>query len=208
VTVNCRREVGPLIGMLLDSTVALGYTVIQAETGAFACRAIRGSSTPSNHSWGLAIDINWNHNGFGTDSPHDIPGQVVAVWKNYGFRWGGDYSGRKDWMHFEYMGTPGSAQADIARFRQDHTSTHWKVMPTFNPPLQLEPVVDAQPNQGPGFYHLAVSGAVYAWCGAPVVRGCNGQSWWGDRSAAKLEVTGAGKLRVTATSGETYNLPL
>jgi hypothetical protein len=30
-----------------------------------------------------------------------MPADVVALFKAEGWRWGGDYHGRKDWMHFE-----------------------------------------------------------------------------------------------------------
>jgi len=79
--------------------------------GGYASRPIRGStSTPSNHSWGLAIDINWDKNPF-VKSPlvTDMPAAMVATWKSLGFGWGGDYTSRKDAMHFEFLGTPAQA---------------------------------------------------------------------------------------------------
>jgi hypothetical protein len=30
-----------------------------------------------------------------------MPSDVVVLFKQEGWRWGGDYHGRKDWMHFE-----------------------------------------------------------------------------------------------------------
>ena len=30
---------------------------------------------------------------------------MADLWNDYGFRWGGDYSTTKDWMHMEFMGT-------------------------------------------------------------------------------------------------------
>jgi hypothetical protein len=45
-----------------------------------------------------------------TTGRHDIPTEVAAMWKRYGFAWGGDYSGpKRDWMQFEFMGTPADA---------------------------------------------------------------------------------------------------
>ncbi len=77
----------------------------------FACRAIRGSSPPrpSNHSWGLAVDLNSTQHPLSTAGTF-TSGQVLAIhlmthemrW----VRWGGDYTHRKDEMHFELLGTP------------------------------------------------------------------------------------------------------
>jgi hypothetical protein len=85
----------------------------------YGCRPITGSNTvPSNHSWGLAIDINAPLNRYGSSS-HTIPASMGHLWNQYGFRWGGDYSGNKDWMHFEFMGTPGDAKNETDRARHD-----------------------------------------------------------------------------------------
>jgi peptidoglycan hydrolase-like protein with peptidoglycan-binding domain len=40
---------------------------------------------------------------------HSIGSYASRMAARYGFRWGGDYTGRKDYMHFEFMGTPASA---------------------------------------------------------------------------------------------------
>jgi D-alanyl-D-alanine carboxypeptidase/Putative peptidoglycan binding domain len=79
----------------------------------FANRPIRGTSTPSNHSWGLAIDLDAPSNPMTTNphAAHTIGSYASGIAAKYGFRWGGDYVGRKDYMHFEFMGTPASAAA-------------------------------------------------------------------------------------------------
>ncbi len=69
--------------------------------GAYNPRFIRGSTSKwSNHAYGAAIDIDAAHNGFNTGHGH-MPLPVVAAFKSEGFRWGGDYHGRTDPMHFE-----------------------------------------------------------------------------------------------------------
>jgi hypothetical protein len=110
VKINARREVGKLMAHLLDRTLASGYVIRAADTGGYSCRAIAKTKTPSNHSWGLAVDINWQSNPYG-GAHHDIPDRVVSLWTSQMFRWGGHYRNTKDWMHFEFMGTP----ADAAR---------------------------------------------------------------------------------------------
>ena len=76
-----------------------------AETGAsdfggcFNIRKIAGSDNYSNHSWACAIDLSPASNGFNMKST--LSTIVVDAFKRQGFRWGGDYSKRKDPMHFE-----------------------------------------------------------------------------------------------------------
>jgi hypothetical protein len=80
--------------------------------GTYNPRKIRGSRTRwSNHAFGAAIDLAAGENGFNaTDADHDghpgtIPQPVVQAFKRQGARWGGDYRGRKDPMHFEFCQT-------------------------------------------------------------------------------------------------------
>jgi hypothetical protein len=82
----------------------LGYkfTVVQTYNN----RNIAGSNEKSNHAWALAVDINPAQNPMGSKLITDIPVTVRQIFKAHGFRWGGDYIGRKDAMHFEYMGEP------------------------------------------------------------------------------------------------------
>ncbi len=84
--------------------------------GGYCSRAIRGSTTsPSNHSWGLAIDINSDRNPMVAGKLiTDMPAPMVLAWKSLGFGWGGDYKSRKDAMHFEFLGTPASAASLVA----------------------------------------------------------------------------------------------
>lgn len=70
--------------------------------GAYNPRKIRGSATKwSNHAYGAAIDLDAAHNGFGTGHGA-MPKPVVDAFKRQGARWGGDYKGRTDPMHFEF----------------------------------------------------------------------------------------------------------
>lgn len=73
---------------------------ISKTAGTFNPRKIRGSKTKwSNHAYGAAIDINAEQNAFNVAG--NIPPVMIAAFKSEGFRWGGDYKGRKDPMHFE-----------------------------------------------------------------------------------------------------------
>lgn len=68
--------------------------------GSFNYRLIRGSNALSNHSFGIAIDIMPTGNELGK-TKGAMPKFAVDAFKAAGFKWGGDYKGRKDWMHFE-----------------------------------------------------------------------------------------------------------
>jgi hypothetical protein len=73
----------------------------------YAERPIRGGSATSNHASGTAIDLDATKHPLGTD-PHqnftqaqiDQIHRILAVAGGV-VRWGGDYVGRKDPMHFE-----------------------------------------------------------------------------------------------------------
>jgi hypothetical protein len=118
VTIYLRREIAPLVAVLLEATERVyRYDVKPGQTGGFACRPIRGTSTPSNHSWGLAVDLNWHANPFRSPFRSDLPPAVVAMWWACGFYWGGWYRTTPDPMHFEYVGRPADVAAHLRRAR-------------------------------------------------------------------------------------------
>lgn len=125
VAVIVRAEIAELVGWLLEQTALTGYQLHQDQTGAFNCRSMkytdgRPSQTPSNHSWGLAIDVNWNQNGFGYNAAHDLPDSVIELWEMCGFNWGGHWTAQApDFMHFEFAGTPADADRLTRQLRQD-----------------------------------------------------------------------------------------
>ena len=96
--------------MLFRST---GEKAVPGHCWGYAPRKIRGSTTRwSNHAWGLAVDFNAPAHPMGVAGTWGVHGPAVSqIANDLGFRWGGDYSGRKDDMHFEYMGTPADAAA-------------------------------------------------------------------------------------------------
>lgn len=111
-----------------------------ADDWGYAERPIRGSSTTlSNHASGTAIDLNATRHPLGTSpSANFSDGQIRtirAIISATGgvVRWGGDYSGRKDPMHFEIL--DGKTEKDcgtaLSRLRTSVAST----MPTSQPPV-------------------------------------------------------------------------
>lgn len=80
---------------------------ISKFAGAYNPRKVRGSATKwSNHAYGAAIDLNAEENGFGKGHG-SIPQPVIDAFKRQGARWGGDYHGRTDPMHFEFCDASG-----------------------------------------------------------------------------------------------------
>lgn len=71
--------------------------------GTFNYRLIRGSaSSLSNHAFAIAIDLSPAKNPLGS-SRGKMPKLAIDAFKRQGARWGGDYRGRKDPMHFEFV---------------------------------------------------------------------------------------------------------
>ena len=95
------------------------FRIKPSSTCAYVWKTIIGSGGRiSQHSYGIAIDINWNDNpcfyntnvnvsnGYGSYRPYknrySVTKEVIAIWKAHGFGWGGDWTGKKDTMHFSY----------------------------------------------------------------------------------------------------------
>jgi D-alanyl-D-alanine carboxypeptidase len=79
---------------------------------------IEGSKTISNHASGTAIDYNAPAHPMGVRNTYSAPkrAKIHAILKDldHVVRWGGDYSGRPDDMHFEIHDTAGAVRA-VAR---------------------------------------------------------------------------------------------
>lgn len=71
--------------------------------GAYNFRLKRGGASLSNHSWGAAIDLDPERNGFGVrwrPNAGMMPPEVVEIFAAHGWAWGGRWS-KPDGMHFE-----------------------------------------------------------------------------------------------------------
>jgi len=94
----------------------------EADDWGYANRPVRGSTATSNHASATAVDINATRHPLGksgtftpqqVDEIHRILGETDGV-----VRWGGDYTGRKDEMHFEINGTQEQVARVAERLRQ------------------------------------------------------------------------------------------
>jgi hypothetical protein len=93
----------------------------EADDWGYAERNVRGGGDISNHASATAVDVNATRHVLGergtftpeqTATIRTILGEVDNV-----VRWGGDYQGRADEMHFEIVGTVDQVNAVAARLR-------------------------------------------------------------------------------------------
>lgn len=71
--------------------------------GCFNIRNKKSGTSPSLHSWGLAVDINAAWNGFGKKPT--MSKELVACFTDAGFEWGGLWT-KPDGMHFQLKDMP------------------------------------------------------------------------------------------------------
>ena len=114
VAANIRTEVVPVLGSVTchkDLFPQLRAALLEVQqrglasaidpgqyAGCYYPRFIANTTTLSNHSFGLALDLNTAGNQRGTVG--EIDRDVVAIFKTWGFAWGGDWRWT-DPMHFE-----------------------------------------------------------------------------------------------------------
>ncbi|KRB76320.1 hypothetical protein ASE01_15075 [Nocardioides sp. Root190] len=100
-SVTCNKFMMPQLKAALAEVVKRGLSkeIHRGEyAGCYYPRFIAGSSTLSNHSFGLALDFNVPGNQRGTVG--QMNREVVSIFKYWGFAWGGDWAWT-DPMHFE-----------------------------------------------------------------------------------------------------------
>jgi hypothetical protein len=111
---------------LIDRYGADDHRSMNADnTSAFNCRFVAGTTRWSEHAYGRAIDINPIENPYVTPSGHVSPpagraytdrsrhakGMVHRgddawdAFRDVGWKWGGDWSGTKDYQHFSSTGS-------------------------------------------------------------------------------------------------------
>jgi hypothetical protein len=111
-----RREVAPLFAELCRWLVAerrrYGLSPL-SSSGGYNKRKIAGTDVWSNHSWGLAADLNAATNPHRRPLATDMPPGTREKAASLGLRWGADFS-KPDPMHFEFLGTPADARRYVA----------------------------------------------------------------------------------------------
>jgi D-alanyl-D-alanine carboxypeptidase len=121
VALQVRFEISELTNLTLNECLRRGYLIRDPDSAGYVCRAIANTLIPSNHSWGLAFDINWRDNPMSTHTTN-IPRWMVELMWSFRFYWGGWYND-PDPMHFEFIGTPADAVKYTAAARKAYTMT-------------------------------------------------------------------------------------
>jgi hypothetical protein len=106
VKVRCAKAVAPLIVAFCKDFHELIEPINEGKLDdwGYCFRNVRGSNDKlSNHSSGTAVDLNATQHPLGTIGtfPAEKVPMIRSLAKKYGLRWGGDYKGRIDEMHFE-----------------------------------------------------------------------------------------------------------
>lgn len=116
---RCAESVGPLLAAFAAEFHNLIEPIDsgQLDDWGYAFRMVRGSTDRlSCHSSGTAIDLNATKHVLGkvgTFPLEKVP-MLRALCKKYGIKWGGDYKGRVDEMHYEIEVSPAKAKALIS----------------------------------------------------------------------------------------------
>jgi hypothetical protein len=98
---TCNTAMFPQLRAALEEIAADGLSSAihpQQYGGCFVPRFIAGTTTLSNHAFGLAFDLNVPENERGTVG--QMNRQVVGIFEKWDFTWGGTW-GFTDPMHFE-----------------------------------------------------------------------------------------------------------
>lgn len=118
-----RKEVAPIFQYLINELQKPGYrkpgAVALSSSGGYNKRYIKNTTKWSNHSWGLAVDLNAPTNPYSYTLTTDFVVEKVRPLCDYlGLRWGYFYTGKKDPMHFEFIGSPTEAAAIVAKLNK------------------------------------------------------------------------------------------
>jgi hypothetical protein len=101
-SIYCHKKLVPVFTDVLAAVQREGLQgKLRTYGGCYNFRGKRTGSKLSTHSWGIAIDLNPETNCQG--SAGNLDEAIVDIFRRFGFKWGGDWTGKtKDPMHFQF----------------------------------------------------------------------------------------------------------
>jgi hypothetical protein len=145
------HEIGPIWRFIVDEAERRGYLFDHGpedtdDDWGFSSRPVRGTENdrypvPSNHSWGLAGDIDAQEYPIGQIRRRP-PQWIVDLFEAYGFEWGGRWTKRPDPMHFEFRGSVSEARFLVAMLAASHIAHQAPATPPLPPPTFTIPQED------------------------------------------------------------------
>jgi len=145
------KAVAPILGYIVNEAERRGYLFHRPgqvhDDWGYANRPIAGTRTPSNHSWGLAVDIDATK--YPQGQRRSVPPDwLIALFKQWSWDWGGGWK-HADPMHFEFDSTPNRAAQLVAMLAA--SSVEAKPVPVppgtpapIPPPVSVPPAVPAE----------------------------------------------------------------
>lgn len=102
--IYCNRDMVKPLEQAFRNLISRGYAAeLKTWDGCFNIRKKCGQSSPSLHSWAVAIDLNAAWNGFGKQPT--LSAGFVKCFTDAGFDWGGTWT-KPDGMHFQLKSLP------------------------------------------------------------------------------------------------------
>lgn len=102
--IYCNKALPGPLAQAFKNLIETGHVKeLKTWDGCFNIRNVRGRTTPSLHSWGVAIDVNAAWNGLGKKPT--LSEGFVKCFTDAGFDWGGVWK-RPDGMHFQLARLP------------------------------------------------------------------------------------------------------
>jgi hypothetical protein len=122
ISIRCNETCGPILAAFASEF----HKLVEPITGGalddwgYAYRPIRGTTDSlSNHASGTAIDLNASKHPLGKVNTFtaEQAAKIRKLCKKYNLRWGGDYTNRKDEMHFEITSKPNEVKALVTQLQ-------------------------------------------------------------------------------------------
>lgn len=102
--VYCNKVMESPLTQAFKNLIETGHVKeLKTWDGCFNIRNVRGRTSPSLHSWGVAIDVNAAWNGLGKRPT--LSDGFIKCFTDAGFDWGGIWK-RPDGMHFQLARLP------------------------------------------------------------------------------------------------------